>query len=123
MNAISLVHSALSSRFNLALLVGDRIYLNELDQQQALPQIVLSDISDTPINDLTGEASTFNERIQIDVHANQYSEAKQISDEIRTVLSGQSTFQAVRQGTQKVKDLETSAQRWIIDFSIWYTTT
>lgn len=123
MNAISLTLDALEASANLTTLVGTRIYLNQLDQAEDLPQIVLTDISDTPINDLSGEANTYNERIQIDVHSTTYSQAKSITDEVRTALSAATTFSAIRQNTQKTTDLETNIERWISDYSIWYTTT
>lgn len=123
MSAISLLLAELAGSTDLTALIGGKIYLHQLNQSEDLPQITLTDITDEPINDLNGEATTYNERIQIDVHTRTYGEAKTITDEVRTTLSAATGFSAVRQGTQKVKDLETNNHRWVIDFSIWYTTT
>lgn len=122
MNAISLVLSELSGFTALTDIVSGKIYLQELNQSETLPQITLSNITDEPINDLSGEATTKNERIQIDVHTATYSQAQAITTEVLNALSQAAGFSAVRQGTQQTKDLETNNHRWIVDFSIWYTT-
>lgn len=122
MNAISLALQALQNATAITDLVSDRIYLIESDQSGVMPQIALSDVSDNPINALSGEATTINERIQIDVHSKSYAEAKNISDAIKTVMDAAGAFSSIRLSTQKVKDLDTNIHRWIIDFSIWYTT-
>lgn len=122
MNAISLVLSTLSASSQISEIVSDRIYLNETDQTQAMPQIILTDVSDAPINDLQSEANTFNERIQIDVHSNQYAQAKEITDLIKAALAAEAGYSAVRISTQKIKDLDTQIHRWMTDYSIWFTT-
>lgn len=122
MNAIMLAVAALEGDLAVTDLVGNHIYLNESDQAKALPQLVLSDVSDTPINNLTGETALLNERIQIDIHSKKYSEAQTIFEAVKAAITSQADFSAVRQSTQKTKDLETNIHRWIVDFSIWYTT-
>jgi len=119
MNAISIALAALSSASAITATVNNRIYLNEIGQSEPMPQITLNDVSDNPINDLTAEATTKNERIQVDVFSSKYSECADITTDIIAALeTGGVSF--VRLGTQKVKDLETQLYRFITDFSIWY---
>lgn len=122
MNAISLALATLAASSDLAVVVSTRIYLNETDQSKPMPQITLTDVSDNPLNDMQGEAQTFNERIQIDVYANQYSESKDITDLVKAALAAETNYSAVRISTQKIKDLETQIHRWITDYSLWYST-
>lgn len=76
-------------------LVGDRIYPQRRAQGSAFPSIVSTRVSGQPLYDDDGEVGLQNARVQVDSYAENYSDAKDLSQLVRARLSA---FRGVQSG-------------------------
>lgn len=92
----ALINLLLSSA-GVTALVSNRIELGRSTQDEQVPRIVLQLISTVKPYMMVGSSNYTASRVQIDVYANRYLEAKQISRAVSKALSGYwgGIFQAI----------------------------
>lgn len=78
---------------DVAPLVTDRVWFNTRPQDVRDPGIVLSLVSNTPAQTLTGFAGYSNGRMQLNCLAPTYPQAKQLAAVVRDALDGYSGVQ------------------------------
>ena len=85
-----------------------------LPQESAYPAITYQNITDVPHNHLKGSSSTVNARVQVDIWAKSYKEAKDLYQSVKSAMSGSLVL-----GTNEFYEKETRLYRVSIDFSVW----
>lgn len=94
MTVVETVRAKLTADAALTALVGSRIYPQFLPQDPTLPAIVLSVISDVPVQpSFTGShATTLREaRLQVDAYATKYLDAHQVADAVDAAIADVAT--------------------------------
>lgn len=88
MTTLEAVRTALTQNAALAALVSDRVYFLQAAQGTEHPFVVLTVVSDTPENSLTGSPDTrlITSRVQVDAYARTYIQAQQVADAVLDVL-------------------------------------
>lgn len=100
-----------------------RIYPVLLPQDSAYPAISYQNISNNPINHLSGESNQQNDRVQIDCWAETNDQAHAMADAVKLAMQGSANnFKAIRLTRIDLPyDNDTKLFRVNQDFSIWYT--
>lgn len=115
----SLVLSALKADTFLMNKVSG-VYASEVPRKTEYPLVLLSPLTDEPLNTLSGEVSNIEKfSIQIDIWSKQYTTALSIHNDIRRVLDSSSNFRAVRSACRYEGEAENMLHRFSVDYSIW----
>jgi len=101
-------------------LVGTRIYVEQLQQDCAMPAIALVLIDTDPQNTLSGEETLENQEWTIECWDATYTGAKALADVVETAMLAAGTdFTAVRTGRDVVFDNAANLRGDSVDFSLW----
>lgn len=120
MSSVDDVYSELSSSSSLEVLVSDRIYLIQADVGANYPLIVISPISEEPLNTLAGDVTNVsNENIQFDIYSKTFAEAQQALSALRSTMDSASSFNAIRTASRYDRDQDNGLHRLSVDFSVW----
>lgn len=114
--AVKTVRDVLVAAPAVTSLVGQRISPVQRAQGATLPCIVLTRVAVTPQNALDGFADLDGNRVQADVWASTYAEARQVADAARAALQAAGyTLQL------EVDDFDSEVREYrvIQDWSIW----
>lgn len=97
---------------------GARVYPSIAAQGAALPYIVYTRVSTTPINALDGHSGLDSVRIQIDCYASTKPRAAALARQVRTLMGGAS-FKALPQNEFDDYEADTEKFRHSVDFTCW----
>lgn len=100
-------------------LVSTRIYYNHAPLNSETPFVVLLIVGNSPVNNLAGEESLVNDRVQIDCWSKKYSDSDSVATAIKDSLATATTFSAVRTGKDSLFEIETDLNRVMLEYSIW----
>lgn len=78
----------LNTQSGLTDLVGSRIRIDYAEQDDALPYVVLSMISNVPIHHMTAASTKTQGRFQFDSHAETTLSAENVAEQLRQALDG-----------------------------------
>lgn len=98
--------------------VDDRIYPMTMPQGYALPAIVYSRVSTTPVTSLDGDTGVDSVRFEISCYAKTLLEAKQLATAVRAAINA-SELKSIPVMWIDMQDPETKSYRAIVDFNIW----
>ena len=112
--AVQTIRDALVADAGVTALVGQRVSPILKAQDTTLPAITLQRISIVPQNHLTGDGDLDYGRVQLDVWATTYVEARSVADACRTALAA---YQLELESDDYDPDTET--YRVIQDWSVW----
>jgi len=105
-----------SAVFNL---VGTRIFYNHAPLDAATPFIVLLIVGNSPVNNLGGEESLTNDRVQIDCWSKRYSDSDTVAEAVKAAMAASTTFNAIRTGKDSLYESQTTLNRVMLEYSVW----
>lgn len=114
------IYTRLSGDAGVSALVGTRIYRRILPQDDDLPAITYTQVSETPLVNLDGENAKRNARFQFDCFGSTDSAAEDLADALRAAMVTDSVFANVRESQSDVYTDDSKQYRVTMDFSIWF---
>ncbi|MDD5359490.1 MAG: DUF3168 domain-containing protein [Sulfurovaceae bacterium] len=99
-------------------ILAERIYPQLMPQGCVKPALVYTIVNSSDNQGLEGCVSSENTRVQIDVYANNYLEAKTIKNEVKAALYSFSSIPYAMNSRDGAYEEETGLFRQIIDFKI-----
>jgi len=112
-------HLSTSTNLTVTSSVSTRIYPIMPPELVQTPFITYQRISGGQENDLSGYSIMENPRIQIDIFANTYKEAKSISTYMHTILAGATGFKALLISDMDLYEDDVEFYRVSQDYSCW----
>ena len=113
------VHAALAGHAGLTALVGDRIYPVVLPEGVSYPAVRYQRIGGGPLQHTGGDSGLENARIQIDVWAKRYAQAKDTAEQVRAAIRTATAFKAVSVAEVDGYEDDTRTFRVTLDYSLW----
>jgi len=100
-------------------LAGDRIYAHILPDGTAFPAISFQRVSTAAVNNLAGHALRDLVRIQVDVWARTYDEAKTVAAEVRQRMQEAAGFKGLMANEWDDFEPDTELFRVSGDYMVW----
>lgn len=113
------IYSHLSTTTAITAVVGTRIYPYWLPDQAKYPAISYFRVSGGQQNTLSGYSNLENPRIQFDVWAESYKQAKEIRSAVHSVMSQATAFQSLLIDDSDIYEDDIAVYRVSMDFSCW----
>lgn len=118
------IFAALTGYPALAALIGTRAYPNKLPQNEPVPALVYSVISDVPLSSMTTAVTDMlkNARVQVDAYAKTYSEVQRVALAVSAALDLRNPSPGLSAELLTPRDLfddETQNFRVSMDFTVW----
>lgn len=104
-NASGILKTLLSADAGVSAHIGSKIYAVKLPQDTALPAVVVSTVSVSPLDSKDGGAETDVIRLQISIYAASYKKAWEIDRAIRDAIDGYDGNVTAGLETWTVKDI------------------
>lgn len=124
MTTLEAIRAELVAAAGVTALVGQRLYPMLLPQGATLPAIVLTAVSDVPLNAVEGlPAERLREvRLQVDAYATTYLVAHQVAEAVNLVVAAlnRHDLSAQREGSEDLYDDEAQLFRVSADFTVWH---
>ena len=119
----SKIYSLLSGTTVITGTVGTRIYPGMAPQTAVYPFLIYTKVSTAPQNGLSGYLTLENTRVQIDAYSTSYTQAKNIADNVHTVMNGSTTFKCTLQNDMDMSlefaEEDSGIRRVLMEFSCW----
>lgn len=113
------IFAHLSTTTALTALVGTRIYPQWIPDQAKYPAVTFIRISGGQVNSLTGYSCLENPRIQMDVWAETYKQARDLSTIIHSAMSKATGYVALLTDDSDLFEFDIGVYRISMDFSCW----
>lgn len=122
MTVVQAIRAQLIASSAVTALVSTRIFPQYIPQGQPVPAVVLTLISEVPVNSFDGSAETRlrQARIQVDAYAKGYLEAHAIASAADLVIANLAAhdLSAYRETTQDLYEVETQLHRVSSDYFV-----
>ena len=118
------IFSALTGYPALSALIGTRAYPNWLPQEETLPALVYTVISNVPASSMTTTVADMlkNARVQVDAYAKTYKDVQLVAAGVQAALDLSEPSPALSAELLNARDLfddETQLHRVTMDFTVW----
>lgn len=96
----------------------DRFFAVRAPDGVLKPYVTFFEVSSAPVTSLGGDSGLDNVRLQVDVWADTYEEAREVSKGIRALISGAS-FKPTTQDKREDYESDTKLYRVSTDYACW----
>ena len=114
------IYTTLTNDVGVSGFVGARVYPMDLPQNATLPAITYTEVSNVPLNNLSGENVTQNSRYQFDCFASTFDSAEALGVLLKTAMESATLYTSIRLSRVPLYDDESEQYRLVQDFSVWY---
>ncbi len=94
----SALYARLTGDAAISAIIGDRVHWSEVPKATALPYVRMQTVSDPRPQHLQGYHASRTVRVQVDVFANSYAQARDISEKIIALVAQPATVAGVAFG-------------------------